>query len=199
MNRNIGTAEFDNPHTTYAQTLYDEERGIERPGKIVVPVNLRTMLGGFASFRGTDLQNETVKRFRSIFEGAQIGGARACDPSIEPVDGGGVRQESASIIGADARRKYAAAKHALGSTDLKRLEFVVIGESGPTAYARWRTGNRRPNSRVVSKAMVEMRVIVLKLAKHWELAGSVKGRRAPAAWTDGSELKTPSQLLDGAA
>jgi len=68
---------------------------------------------------------------------------------------------------------------------LKRLEFVTIWENGPTAYARWRTGNPRPNSRIVSKATVEMRVIVLMLSKFFDLAGSVKGSSASQSWSDG--------------
>jgi len=192
----LGTAEVDNPHSSYAQTLHDEERDVARPGKIIVPVNLRTTLGGFARFHGTQLQNEAVKRFRNVFEAAQIGGARACDPAVERVDGGGNRQDNASAIGADARAEYSAILRALGRVDLKRLEFVTIWENGPTAYARWRTGNPRPNSRIVSKATVEMRVIVLRLAKYFDLAGSVKGSSASQSWSDGSRAKTPSQLDD---
>ena len=194
----LGVAEVDNPHASYAQTVHDEEQGIERPGKITVPVNLRTTLGGFAKFRGTALQNETVKRFRSVFEASQVGGARACDPSVEPVDGGGVRADSVYMIGADARATYSAAKRALGQDDIKRLEYVAIGENGPTSYTRWRSGNKRPNARLVSKFTLELRIIVLKLAHHWKIAGSVEGRKQPAAWSDGTQPLTPSEL-DGAA
>ncbi|MET3925958.1 hypothetical protein [Devosia sp. 2618] len=190
----LGFAEVDNPHASYAQTLHDEQSGVERPGKIIVPVNLRTQLGGFAKFAGTELQNETVRRFKTIFEGAQIGGARACDPSVEPVDGGGVRQDGSQIFGADARQAYSAVSTLLGKDDTKRLEMVAIGEKGPTQYAAWRTGNAKPNARLVAKHKHELRIIVLRLAHHWKMAATVDGRRESAAWSDGTTARTPSAL-----
>lgn len=190
----LGLAEVDNPHASYAQTLHDEQQGGERPGKIIVPVNLRTQLGGFAKFHGTELQNQTVRRFKAIYEAAQIGGARACDPSVEPVDGGGIRQDGSLIYGADARRDYSAVTIVLGKDDLKRLEMVVVGEKGPTAYTAWRTGIAKPNARLLAQHKHELRIIVLKLAHHWKLAASVSGRREVATWTDGTVAKPPSQI-----
>lgn len=194
----LDLAEVDNPHASYAQTLHDEQRGIERPGKITVPVNLRTQLGGFAKFHGTKLQNEAVRRFKAIYEAAQIGGARACDPSVEPVDGGGVRQDGSLIFGADARRAYSGVVKMLGRDDLARLEIVVVGEKGPTAYTVWRTGNRRPNAALLAKHKHELLIIVLRLAHHWKIAGSVDGRKKMAAWSDGTQALPPSKI-DGAA
>ncbi len=198
MKRDLRVEEVDNPLTTYAQTVYDEERGVARPGKINVVVNQRTTLGGFVNFRGTPLQNQTVKRFKAIFEAAQIGGARACDPAREPVDGGGVRQEAVTAFGADARRQYGEVRKFLGPLDTARLEYVVIGEWGPTAYAKWRSGAKKANSRQISAYTLELRVIVLRLAKFWNLAGSVNGSRKGREWSDGTRAKLPSALDDPA-
>lgn len=147
---------------------------------------------GFARFKGTQLQNEAVKRFRNVFEAAQIGGARACDPAVERVDGGGNRQDNASAIGGDARAEYSAILRALGRVDLKRLEFVTIWENGPTAYARWRTGNQgptpasfpRPRSRCGDRADA---VEVFRPSRVGE------GSSASQSWSDGHQ-PTPGPL-----
>jgi hypothetical protein len=186
---------MDNPLATYAQTLHDEQEGRgSLAGKAYVARNLTSIIGGFSRFNGTELQNAAAKRFRDMCEAAQIGGGRACDPSVEPVDGGGVNPEAVFEIGADARREWTAVRKHIGGPDFKRLEFVIMGDRGPTAYARWSLRLAKPNSRAVSKAMVEVRTILLKLALFWNLAGSVSGRKEMAAWGDGTAYKMPSDL-----
>lgn len=184
----------DNPLTTYAQTLHDEQEGERHPGKIWVDRNMATIIGGFVRFYGTPLQNETVKRFKDIYETAQVGGGRACDPSVEPVDGGGVNPEAVAAVGADARLALGRVRTHLGRVDFQRLEMVAIGGKGPTPYAVWRTGIRKPNARTISQAKVEVRIIVLKLALFWDMAGTVKGRKEMGSWHDGSEYTMPSAL-----
>lgn len=182
-----GIAWVKNPHTTPAQVMHEEEMGVERPGQMPVGKNLTTALGGFARFYGTELQNKVVQRFITVYERAQLGGARACDPQVEPVDGGGLNPEHTALLGIDARRALGKVQDHLGRVDFKRLELVTIGGKGPTSYATWRTGARKPNARVISQMKVEVRTIVLKLAILWGEAGSVAGRKDLAAWDDGSE------------
>lgn len=164
----IRNERVDNPHTTYAQFLHELREGKPDAGAVFVPRNMRTLLGGFCRFYGNQAQNEAAARFKSLYERAQLGGARAVDPAIEPVDGGGINPEAIFETGADARRAYdAIVPNALNRVELRRLEFVVIGEWGPTPYARWRGFGI--DGRGVSRAKVEVRDIVDKLAVHWRL------------------------------
>lgn len=154
----------DNPLTTYAQTIYEMERGYVSPGKIVVQKNLTTTLGGFARFHGNEAQNEAVKQFRSLYERAQLGGAKAVDPSKEPVDGGWINPEAIFEIGADARRSWAELSSYLGRVDTQRMHFVVVLERGPTAYARWRFNDHSRDGGLIAKGQVEIRRIADSIA-----------------------------------
>lgn len=157
------------PLKTWAQVLH--ELGTEAPnaGRERAMVDRRTLMGGFCRFHGTEAQNEAAARFKAIYERAQVGGAKAVDPSREPVDGGGINPESVVEIGADARRAYNALHLDLGQQDMRKLEFVVIGDKGPTAYARWRYRNPKPNERIVGNGAVEMRGILERVAVLWKL------------------------------
>ncbi len=159
-----------NPLTTWAQFLHELESGSPDPGLQRAHVNLTTLMGGFARFRGSESQNEACARFRKLWERSQIGGARAIDPSVESVDGGWVNPEATFDIGLDARMEYDALASHLDRVELARLHFVVIGEWGPTSYARWRYQQRNPDGRTIAKGQVEMRAIADKVAKFLRLA-----------------------------
>lgn len=157
----------DNPLATWSQFLHEMDTKAANAGKITVQRNLTTLCGGFALFRGDKAQRQAAARFKSLYEQSQIGGARAVDPSIEPVDGGGVNPELAFERGADARRAFIAMQEHLGRVDFRRVEFVVIRDNGPTAYARFRTGQQPNHGRITAKYQVEMRGIMDRLAKLW--------------------------------
>lgn len=154
----------DNPLTTYAQTIYEIEQGYVAPGKIVVQRNLTTTLGGFARFHGNKAQNEAVARFRSLHDRAQLGGAKAVDPSKEPVDGGWINPEAILEIGVDARRSWADLSSYLGRVDTQRMHFVAVLERGPTAYARWRFNDHSRDGGLIAKGQVEIRRIADSIA-----------------------------------
>jgi hypothetical protein len=174
----VADRRVENPHTTYAQFRADVMAGKGDAGVQRTQVNLVTAMGGFVRFYGTEAQCRAVAAYRAIFEAAQLGGARAVDPGREPVDGGGANPEAVFINGADARKKLSAIDDFLKSTDVKRLRFVVIGEWGPTPYAKWRYGVRTPNSKHVSDAKAEIRRIADRLAAFLNLTARVPQNNA---------------------
>lgn len=155
---------MDSPNTSWAQYLHELESGLAHAGRERVRLDRRELMGGFCRFHGTEAQEKAAARFKVIHERSQVGGAKAVDPGKEPVDGGGINPESVIELGADARREYNRLFNAIGRQDMIRLEFVVIGDHGPTAYARWRYRNPRPNARVVGDGAVEMRRLVEEVA-----------------------------------
>lgn len=154
----------DSPQTSWAQYLHELESGTPYAGRQRAIVDRRALMGGFCRFHGNEAQEQAAARFKSIHERSQLGGAKAVDPSRETVDGGGVNPESVIEIGADARRLYNMLFIALGRQTMQRLEFVIVGDKGPTAYARWRYRNPKPNERIVGNGAVEMRGIVEQVA-----------------------------------
>lgn len=152
------------PLKTWAQTLHELEAGIPQAGRERVALDRRTLMGGFCRFHGTEAQEKAAARFKAIYERSQVGGAKAVDPSREPVDGGGINPESVIEIGADARTAYNRLFNHFGRDDMRRLEFVIIGDHGPTAYARWRYRDRAPDGRAIGRASVELRGLVEAMA-----------------------------------
>lgn len=164
----------ENPLITASELIHQKARA-ERAGKSYAYIGMeqrqvdqRTLLGGFCRFNGTEEQNKAIARFKTLYEQAQLGGAKAMDPSKEPVDGGGINPESVLEIGADARRDLIRVQLLLGPVDYRRVEYVAILERGPTPYAKWRGFGA--DGRACSKAKVEVRRIADTLAVHWGYA-----------------------------
>lgn len=160
---------IDNPLLGDGQFRHEVlTKGPIRAGKIEAQVNLTQLYGGFARFKGTFAQNRTAARFKSLWELSQIGGSRAVDPSREYVDSSGRNPEAIFEIGADARQQFMRAQTFLGPVDFKRCEYVIVGEHGPTAYARFRLRGERPNNgQLTSRFAVEFRCIMDRLAVYW--------------------------------
>lgn len=159
----------DNPTVAWAEFLHQLEHGNPDAGVQRASVNVTTLMGGFARFRGTEAQQRACARFLSIYERAQLGGSRAIDPGIEAVDGGYRNPEAIFEIGADARREHVAIQDMLGRVDYAKMLFVIVGCNGPTAYARHWYKIRRPDGIATSKAHVEVRRIADRLAVHMRL------------------------------
>lgn len=163
---------IDNPYTTYAQTIYEAERGAVAPGRIMATVNQRTLMGGFCRFgQRRRLPPEhlckAAAKFRTIWERSQLGGARAIDPAIEAVDGG--RGNFSPLdSGLDARQELKVVKNLLGAIDYRRLEYVVIRDHFPQSYARWRQWGQHPNKAAIERGKVEMWQIIDRLSLHWQ-------------------------------
>jgi hypothetical protein len=160
---------IDSPLTTYAQLLHEIETGVPHPGRHKAMVDKRTLLGGFCRFHGSQSQNEAAAKFKSIYERAQVGGAKAVDPEKEPVDGGGINPESVITIGADARQAYIAMQKKFGHSIMRQLEFVIIGEKGPTAYARWLHRGRPQSGQVTARCQSDFRRLMDEVAVHLKL------------------------------
>jgi hypothetical protein len=159
----------DNPLLTFSEFLHQLDRPQSSSLRNRVQVNKNTILGGFCRFHGTEAQQMACARFKSLYERAQLGGARAVDPSLEPVDGGWTNPEAVFESGASARKELIAVQDLLGPVDYARIEFVVIRERGPTPYAKWRGFGI--DGRACAKAKVEVREIVDRLAVHWRYQG----------------------------
>jgi len=168
----------DSPLTTYAQFLHELDTGVPHAGREKVRRDMRTLIGGFCRFHGSQAQNEAAARFKAIYERSQVGGAKAVDPEKEPVDGGGINPESVIEIGADARRQYirlinAFDAKASGKRIIEHFEFVIANDHGPTAYARWLLRTPKPDGREVGRMSAEFRRMVDDLAVHLKLQGRV--------------------------
>lgn len=156
----------DSPLTSWSQFLHELEEGIDNPGRQRAMMNRRTLMGGFCRFHGTEAQEKAAARFKAIYERSQLGGAKAVDPSKEPVDGGGINPESVIEIGADARAAYNRIYSFLERNDFRKVEFVVMGDHGPTAYARWLLRVQNPDGRAIGRVTADFRRIMDGLAVH---------------------------------
>lgn len=170
----------DNPLTTYAQFVHELQTASPYAGVVKAQVNMTTLVGGAHRFfgppraEGREARLEACRIFRSTYEASQIGGAKAVDPSVEPVDGGGVNPDAAFERGADARRQWDRIVSAMTRIEMKQLHFVIIGEWGPTSYARHFCNVRKANSAQISRGMVEFRRTVDKLSKALRLQNRVE-------------------------
>jgi hypothetical protein len=158
------------PLTTYAQFIADLEAGKRDAGIIRAAVNLTTLMGGGARFHLNEAQGRAASKFRHLYQESQLGGSKAIDPSVEAVDGGYRNPEAIFEIGADARREFIRTQTFLGPQDYRRCEYVIVGEHGPTAYARFRLRGERPNNgQLTARFSVEFRHIMDRLAVYWQL------------------------------
>jgi hypothetical protein len=177
----IVTQYVDSPTTGYAQFVAEiQSEGAAYAGKIAVQVNKRELIGGYCRFGGTASEERACARYRSVWEASQVGGARAVDPSREPVDGGWLNPEAVFETGADARKLYGRIVDHLGRVDLGKLHFVVVGEWGPTPYAKHFFKQRHPDGKAVSQAKVEVRRIAAKLAAFLDLVTEGQGSKVRA-------------------
>lgn len=179
--RDIEEVLVDNPLMTDAEFLDQrrkaEARGkspneVRKVGKEKVLRNMTAYIGAFGKFKGTEAQIRAAAMFKSLHDRSQLGAGRACDLSIEPVDGGGINPEAIFEIGADARRKWIDTTIWLGQQDFDRFHCVVIGETPPTAYARRRSGEIVPDGRTINAYSEEVREIAQRLAIRWGYATS---------------------------
>lgn len=153
------------PLTTYAQFMAEVAEGRPDAGVQRAMVNLNTVMGGFSRFRGTEAEGKACARFLMLHERSQVGGARAVDPSLEPVDGGWRNPEAVFEIGADARREWIRLTNFLGKLATHKLSFVIVGGNGPTPYAKHFYRVRKPNAVQVSRGMVEVREMASEMAR----------------------------------
>lgn len=155
---------IDAPLKTWAQILHEMDEGVPQAGRERAMVNRRTLMGGFCRFHGTQAQEEAMRQFKALYERSLVGGAKAVDPSREVVDGGGINPHLTAMTGAAARARFGALRAHLTEPVFKCVEFVVMGDHGPTSYARWRYRERVPGGSLVGKGSVEMRAFADRVA-----------------------------------
>jgi hypothetical protein len=138
-------------------------------------VNMTSLVGGAHRFfghpkaDGREMRIEACRIFRTTYERSQIGAPKAVDPSVEPVDGGGISPGASLDRGIDALARWSGIVDAMTRMELRRLVFVIIGEWGPTPYAKFIYNVRKANAQQISKGMVDFRGVVDKLAGHLRL------------------------------
>jgi hypothetical protein len=159
-------AEFRHQKAVALERTAVDGRDRRHVGEVLASVNLRTVLGGFYRFRGTTAQQQAARRYRNLVETATIGGAKAIDHTIEPVDGRGSMREPMEI-GTDARRSLFEARTMLGRHDQRRWDYVVLGDHAPTAYAL--KFLHACDGRNIKRGEEEVRKIADRLAAHWKL------------------------------
>lgn len=160
------------PSMSDAQFWHERHQAPDDPnvGMVLRRFELKTLIGGFAHYGGAEHQIAAAAKFKRVYELAQVGGTKACDFTREPVDGGGPNPEAAIELGYEARKDIVNLQKRLGMEMFKRIERVVIGGTGPTAYVRKITGNPRPSAKMVSRAKVEVRRIANNMAEYWKLS-----------------------------
>lgn len=125
-----------------AQQLADDDVGklIEAGkfnGLVEVDIRLSTRIGGLARIKERDeWQTLAAARFRSLWDQAQIGGAKAIDYSQVRVDTSGSSADAVSTMGEDARRHYQDAVQALGPLKANLVQRVVCDDMSLRALAR---------------------------------------------------------------
>lgn len=104
---------------------------------VELDVNMRLLIGGLARIeaRLSEEQKQAAARFRALYDGAMIGGARATDYSQPMVDTS-AKATNPADGGIDARRRYAEAVRELGMLGSSIVEKVVCHEMSFRDLAR---------------------------------------------------------------
>lgn len=165
-----------------------EEGGVA--GWIDASVNLVTMIGGLARIKGlTREQQVAAARYRSLFERAQIGSARATDYSAVRVDTSGSSHDVVED-GAAARREYADAARRLGLVRSGLLEKVLCHEMSLREIARALGAGQGGAAR--GRVQGELVGIVDQLVDHFGTGRRrVRGEGQRANWNVGADEPEP--------
>lgn len=106
-------------------------------GLVEVDIRLSTRIGGLSRIKErTEWQTLAAARFRSLWDQAQIGGARAIDYERVRVDTSGSSVDVVTSMGEDARRHYAEAVQKLGMVQANLVQRVVCEDMSLRALAR---------------------------------------------------------------
>lgn len=171
----------DDPMATPAELEARRRKALDRGkptllvGKVEAEVRMATLIGGLARLtKLSEAQIAAATRFRSLWDGAQIGAARGIDYGRVRVDGGGAG-DAGSVVSIDAFEGYRDAVQALGMIDSRLVELVVCHDMSIHAVARLTEGDAGRGVR--RRIEQRLRVAVLRLAVHFGIAGVVAGSR----------------------
>lgn len=189
----------DDPMVTPAQLAADRAREDQRAaltgrrpavpaGKLRVEVRMATLIGGLARLDGlSEVQVAAAARYRSLWDGVQIGAARALDYGRVRVDGGGAG--GGQVVALDAFEGYRRAVQALGMVESRLFELVVCHDMSVRAVVRaYEGGDGRGERRRVER---RLRDALDLLAGHFGLEGAgrgsgIVGEGERAAWDTGA-------------
>jgi len=178
-NPDIRTQKIENPYLTDAMRVDGTGHRF-----IDVQINQRTLLGGFCKFRGSMSQNAAVARYKALCERGEISNLGAIDLAREAVDGGKFSADGVEASGADARAELAGIRKAMGTDDIKHMDFVINGNNGPTPYARYRMKGAKPGTNSIAKYTKEFRDIADRLALIMGLSGMRFSKAAIEYWAE---------------
>lgn len=162
--------EVDAPLMTDAEFLHQKERNpdIKNVGKSMAWFSMDEFIGGFSRFpHREDHHEQAAARFLSLYERAQIGGARATDYSMPMVDRSGPGADMTLIVGEDARREFKGLKSALGDDRAKLLERVIVGRTPARHIAAERSGRDGMTGRAVAQVAQEVKDALEVAAAHF--------------------------------
>jgi len=150
------------------------------------PVNMVLLVGGLARV-GTKSEAQILAaiRYSTLFDRAQIGGARAIDYAQVKVDTSGPQQDQITASQDDARRELEQAREAVGARGTSVLDTVVIGGASirklaaMLGYSESGKGRRR--------AEAELMATIDVLVEHFKLDPPAKTRIH--RWSAGERLK----------
>lgn len=134
----IGQKLVDDPGMAPAEVLHQRELKPDSVnlGKVYATVNLREILGGFCRYKDTTAaQQEAVRRFKSIYEGMQVGGARAVDLTQPIVDTSFSPATINMVYGEQAKQQYRGIVRDLGAVKSSLIEKVVIYDRSQRSLA----------------------------------------------------------------
>ncbi len=191
----LEAATVDNPLRSDDLVADELEAGADRQAaSIPVSRNLSSLIGGLARVaRRTEAQTLAAAQYRMLYEQAQIGGAKAIDYEAVRVDTSGPSATAASDVGAEARRRYAAASQHLGMVQSSMIERVVCHGASVRELARSLGRNEGAASK--NKTQGELLQALENLAVHLGFSSRAGLKRAirrdgeRAAWL-------PPQVLE---
>lgn len=152
----------------------DRGRDVLAVGKVRAEVRMATLIGGLARIEGlSEVQVAAAARYRSLWDGVQIGAARALDYGRVRVDGGSAG--GGQLVALDAFEGYRRAVQALGMVESRLFELVVCHDMSVRAIVRaYEGGDGRGERRRVER---RLRGALDLLAGHFGLAGEGRGQR----------------------
>ncbi|MGV8833260.1 MAG: hypothetical protein ACOH2N_14900 [Devosia sp.] len=152
--------EVDAPLMTDAEFLHQKETNpeIKNVGKSKALFCMDEFIGGFSRYPNReDHHEQAAARYLSLYERAQIGGARATDYSMPLVDRSGPGEDIAMVVGEDARREFAGLKMTLGAGRAGLLEAVIVGRTPARRIAAHRADNDDVTGRAVAEVAQQVK------------------------------------------
>jgi hypothetical protein len=155
------------PDNSYVPKIDPKTKILQVRQQREVTVNVRTDMLTWLHARGHIAEHQYLagKRFCGLLEREGIAGARAVDPTREPVDGNPPRGEPL-VRSMEAAELLSEAQSTVGSRAYSWLRHMLIADPGETIsgyeQANWRR-RKRTNGR--------LRKCLDRLARLWKFAG----------------------------